>query len=59
MAATRPRSKPSWTRATDAAKESLIWLATPSSGLLLLGLVAVVALVIVELFAPARARAAS
>lgn len=35
---------------TDAAKASLEWLAVPSAGLLLLGLVAVVALTVVELF---------
>lgn len=36
---------------TDAAKESLSWLAVPSAGLLLLGLVAVVGLTARELFA--------
>ena len=37
---------------TDAAKESLSWLAVPSAGLLLLGVVAVIALTAIELFAP-------
>lgn len=37
---------------TDAAKESLEWLAVPSAGALLLGLTAVVVLVALELFAP-------
>lgn len=36
---------------TDAAKESLSWLAVPSAGLLLVGTVAVIALTIRELFA--------
>lgn len=35
---------------TTAAKESLAWLAVPSSGLLLLGLVSVVSLLLFELF---------
>jgi hypothetical protein len=39
---------------TDAAKESLSWLAVPSAGLLLLGLGAVLALTARELFAPAQ-----
>lgn len=39
---------------TDAAKESLSWLAVPSAGLLLLGLVAVVVLTAIEFFAPQR-----
>jgi hypothetical protein len=39
---------------TDAAKESLAWLAVPSAGLLMIGVVAVIALVIRELFMPAR-----
>jgi len=37
---------------TDAAKESLSWLAVPSAGLLLLGMVAAIALTTFELFAP-------
>ncbi|MBK6516560.1 MAG: hypothetical protein IPG04_21240 [Polyangiaceae bacterium] len=37
---------------TDAAKKSLEWLAVPSAGLLLLGLLAVIGLVAYELFAP-------
>lgn len=37
---------------TDAAKESLAWLAVPSAGLLLLGLCAVIALTVIDLFAP-------
>jgi hypothetical protein len=40
---------------TDAAKESLSWLAVPSAGLLLLGLIAVIVLTAIELFAPPRA----
>lgn len=36
---------------TDAAKESLSWLAVPSAGLLLLGMVAVIGLLVIELFA--------
>jgi hypothetical protein len=43
--------------ATDAAKESLGWLAGPSAALLLLGLVAVIAWTAVELFAPPPRRA--
>lgn len=39
---------------TDAAKESLAWLAVPSAGLLMIGVVAVIALVIRELFMPLR-----
>ncbi len=39
---------------TDAAKESLGWLAIPSAGLLLLGLTAVLVLTVVELFAPPK-----
>lgn len=39
---------------TDAAKESLSWLAVPSAGLLLIGVVAVIGLVIRELFMPTR-----
>lgn len=35
---------------TGAAKESLEWLAMPSAGLLMLGLIAVLVLVVVELF---------
>jgi len=35
---------------TDAAKESLEWLAVPAAGLLLLGLVAVLVLTLVDLF---------
>jgi hypothetical protein len=42
---------------TDLAKESLSWLAVPSAGLLLLGLAAVSALTVVELFARQPARA--
>jgi len=38
---------------TDAAKESLSWLAVPSAGLLMLGIVAVIVLTLFELFAPA------
>ncbi|MBE7452387.1 MAG: hypothetical protein HS111_26950 [Kofleriaceae bacterium] len=38
---------------TDAAKESLAWLAVPSAGLLLLGLLAVIGLTALELFGPA------
>lgn len=41
---------------TDAAKESLAWLAVPSAGLLLLGLLAVVVLTAIEMFAPAARR---
>ncbi|MBE7486603.1 MAG: hypothetical protein HS104_42345 [Polyangiaceae bacterium] len=37
---------------TDAAKESLAWLAVPSAGLLMLGVIAVIALTSRELFAP-------
>jgi hypothetical protein len=37
---------------TDAAKETLEWLAVPSAGALLLGLTAVTVLVGIELFAP-------
>ena len=37
---------------TDAAKESLSWLAVPSAGLLLLGMLAVGLLTVLELFAP-------
>lgn len=40
---------------TDAAKESLSWLAVPASGLLLLGLVSVIVLTVIELFVPPRA----
>lgn len=40
---------------TDPAKESLSWLALPSAGLLLLGLVAIIALLVRELFMPAPA----
>lgn len=40
---------------TDAAKESLKWLAVPSAGLLLVGLFAVATLTAIELFAPQRA----
>lgn len=36
---------------TDAAKESLSWLAVPSAGLLMLGVLAVIGLVVRELFA--------
>jgi hypothetical protein len=36
---------------TDAAKESLSWLAVPAAGLLLLGLSAVIVLTCIELFA--------
>jgi hypothetical protein len=39
---------------TEVAKESLAWLAVPSAGLLLLGIVAVIALTSIELFAPPR-----
>jgi hypothetical protein len=35
---------------TDAAKESLAWLAIPSAGLLLVGLTAVLVLTVLELF---------
>lgn len=38
---------------TGPAKESLSWLAVPSAGLLLLGLVAVIGLTAIELFRPA------
>lgn len=38
---------------TDAAKESLAWLAVPSAGLLLIGLAAVIVLTAIELFEPA------
>lgn len=41
---------------TDAAKESLAWLAVPSAGLLLLGVVAVIALAAIDLFASRPAR---
>jgi len=37
---------------TDAAKESLSWLAIPSAGLLLIGITSVLALTAFELFAP-------
>lgn len=37
---------------TDAAKESLSWLAVPSAGLLLLGLACLFVLTAIELFAP-------
>lgn len=37
---------------TGAAKQSLEWLAVPSAGLLMVGLVATLALVVRELFAP-------
>ncbi len=37
---------------TDAAKDSLEWLAVPSAGLILLGLAAVIVLTAVELFMP-------
>jgi hypothetical protein len=39
---------------TDAAKESLSWLAVPSAGMLILGIVTVIALTSIELFVPAR-----
>jgi hypothetical protein len=39
---------------TGAAKESLSWLAVPSTALLLVGLTAAVALAVLELFAPRR-----
>ncbi len=39
---------------TDVAKESLSWLAVPTAGLLLLGVLAVIALTVFELFAPLR-----
>ncbi len=38
---------------TDAAKESLAWLAVPSAGLLLLGVLAVIGLTARDLFTPA------
>src|SRR5690606_33026874 len=38
---------------TDAAKKSLEWLAVPSTGLLVIGLVGVIALTVIELFTPA------
>ncbi len=41
---------------TDAAKESLAWLAVPSAGMLMLGLMTVVVLTAIELFAPAPRR---
>lgn len=37
---------------TDAAKKSLEWLAVPSAGLVLIGLVAVIVLTVIELFGP-------
>ncbi|HMR06653.1 MAG TPA: hypothetical protein PKA88_12770, partial [Polyangiaceae bacterium] len=40
---------------THAAKESLSWLAVPSAGLLLLGLMAVMVLMAIELFTPRQA----
>ncbi len=40
---------------TGAAKDSLEWLAIPSAGMLLLGLVAVMALLVMELFLPVSA----
>jgi hypothetical protein len=43
---------------TDAAKESLEWLAVPSAGLLMVGLAAVIALTAIELFMPASPRGA-
>jgi hypothetical protein len=43
---------------TDAAKESLSWIAVPSAGLLLLGVVAVIVSTVIELFARAERRAA-
>lgn len=39
---------------TDVAKESLSWLAVPSAGMLMLGIVAVIALTSIELFVPTR-----
>jgi hypothetical protein len=44
---------------TDAAKESLGWLAIPSAGLLLLGLTAVLVLTVLELFAPPSSQPAN
>jgi hypothetical protein len=37
---------------TDAAKESLEWLAVPSAGLLMIGLAAMIVLTAIELFMP-------
>lgn len=39
---------------TDAAKESLSWLAVPSAGLLMVGTVSVLVLLLIDVFAPAR-----
>jgi hypothetical protein len=39
---------------TDAAKETLSWLAVPAAGLLIAGLFTVLVLLLVELFAPVR-----
>lgn len=41
---------------TDAAKEALAWLAVPSAGLLLLGVIAVIGLTAIDLFASRPAR---
>lgn len=38
---------------TDAAKESLEWLAVPSAGLIMIGLTALIVLTAIELFMPA------